>query len=174
VVALWLGAQASSGPHYDWVDNLFAQVHGEKRVILCAPDEVPALYPFPDNHTKSQVAPLHPALRAFTRFVRAERYESTVGPGDVLFIPKGWWHFFSAPAESISLTCWFGALLTPRQELGALLRLRSPHVWAGVVRDFVWHGMLARPYRHRLFSLPPSGLTLYDLLRQSLAAFARR
>jgi lysine-specific demethylase 8 len=173
VIALWLGALTSSGLHYDWVDNLFAQIHGTKQVVLAAPDQAPALYPFPDNHTKSQVAPLHPDLRAFPRFARAELFTGSVEPGDVLYIPKGWWHFFAAPGASISLTCWYGAPLTPRQELGALLRMRSPHVWAGVARDFVWHGLLSRPYQHRLFSLPPSGLMLYDLIRQAVTSHVR-
>lgn len=174
VIALWLGAHTSSGLHYDWVDNLFAQIHGTKRVVLAAPDQAPYLYPFADNHTKSQVAPLHPDLRTFPRFRRAALWSGLIEPGDVLYIPKGWWHFFSAPAASISLTCWYGAPLTPRQELAALVRLRSPRVWAGVARDFVWHGVLSRPYHTRLFSLPPSGLMLYDLVRQAARSIARR
>jgi lysine-specific demethylase 8 len=168
VIALWIGAHTSSGLHYDWVDNLFVQVYGAKRVILAAPEEAVHLYPFPDNHTKSRIAPRDPDLRAFPRFRNARLFAGTVEPGDVLYIPRGWWHFLSAPGASISLTCWYGPPLTPGQELEAVLRLRDPLVWARIARDFVWHGVLARPYQSRLYSLPPSGLMLYELVRQQV------
>jgi hypothetical protein len=174
VVALWMGAYTCSGLHYDWVDNLFAQVYGTKQVILAPPEDGPNLYPFPDNHTKSRVAPRHPDLRAFPRFRTARLFAGVVEPGDVLYIPKGWWHFFAAPASSISLTCWYGAPLAPGREIEALLRLRSPRIWARVVRDFMWHGVLARPHQNRLYGLPPSGLMLYELVRNHVAGIRAR
>jgi len=30
-----------------------------------------------------------------------------LGPGDVLFIPEGWWHFVSSPQTAISVSFWF-------------------------------------------------------------------
>ena len=33
-----------------------------------------------------------------------------------------------------------------------------------LVRDFVWHGVLRRPYARRLYSPPPTGVMLYELM----------
>lgn len=174
VIALWMGAYTCSGLHYDWVDNLFAQVYGTKQVILAPPEEARHLYPFPDNHTKSQVAPRQPDLRAFPRFQHARLLTAVVEPGDVVYIPKGWWHFLGAPGASISLTCWYGSPLTPADELGSLLRQRDPRVVARILRDFVWHGVLARPYQNRLYSLPPTGQMLYELVRGHVSGLRER
>lgn len=173
-ISLWIGARTYSGLHYDWAENLFAQVYGTKQVILAPPEEARNLYPFPDSHTKSQVAPLHPDLREFPRFQNARLLAGVVEPGDVLYIPKGWWHFFAAPAASISLTCWYGPPQTPGRELEAVLRSRNPSVLARGARDFIWHGVLARPYDNRLYSLPPTGVMLYQLVHGYVTELRRR
>lgn len=164
VIALWIGALTRSGLHYDWVDNLFVQVHGTKRFILAAPEEIRNLYPFADSHTKSRVAPQHPDLTRFPRFRRVHQFEGTLAPGDAIYIPKGWWHYFAAPEVSISLNCWYGSSLSPGHELRNFLRMRSPWKWTRFVRDFLWHGVLRRPFDNRLYSLPPTGVLLYQLI----------
>lgn len=163
VVSLWLGSGTRSGLHYDYLDNLFAQVYGEKRALLAAPESARLLYPFGDNVTKSQVAPEHPDLDRHARFARAILHEATLGPGDVLFIPQGWWHYFTSPAVSISLACWYGNPLTPGHDARVMMGA-SAGAWLRLARDFVWHGVLHRPYETRLYSLPPTGKLIYDLL----------
>jgi hypothetical protein len=171
VVILWMGASTRSGMHYDYVDNLYAQVHGTKLVILAAPEEARLLHPFPDCHTKSQVAPEHPDLAAHPRFARATLVQDTLQPGDVLFLPRGWWHYFASSESSISLACWHGETLGPRYDFGMMVRVRDPKAWALLVRDFVWHGALKRPRPRRLFSPPSTGEMLYQL---TSSVWARR
>lgn len=162
-VALWMGASTRSGMHYDNVDNIFVQVYGTKLVILAAPGEAFNLHLFPDSHSKSQVAPEHPDLEAHPRFARAKLFQTTLEPGDVLYLPRAWWHYFASSESSISLSCWHGDLLTPRYDLQVMMRMRSPKLWALLVRDFAAQAM-NRPQNDRLFSPPSTGRLLYQLV----------
>ncbi len=162
-VILWMGTSTRSGMHYDNVDNLFAQVHGTKLVILAAPEEAFNLHLFPDSHSKSQVAPEHPDLKAHPRFARAKLLHATLEPGDVLFLPRAWWHYFAGSPSSISLACWHGELLTPRYDLQVMMRMRSPKAWALLVRDFAAQAVDRGAEDTRLFSPPSTGRLLYRL-----------
>ncbi len=162
-VVLWMGTITRSGMHYDNADNLFAQVYGTKLAILAAPEEVYNLHLFPDSHSKSQVAPEHPDLKAHPRFARAKLMQATLKPGDMLYFPRGWWHYFASSESSISLTCWHADLLTPRHDLQVMMRMRNPKVWALLVREFAAQAM-HRPQNERLFSPPSTGRLLYQLV----------
>ncbi|XP_078084937.1 tRNA wybutosine-synthesizing protein 5 [Mustelus asterias] len=76
--------------HYDVMDNLLIQVKGRKRVILFSPRDAPYLYLTGD---KSEVLDVDtPDLEKYPQFVKAQRYECQLDPGDVLFIPALWFH----------------------------------------------------------------------------------
>lgn len=163
-ILVWIGSRTRSGLHYDYIDNFFAQVHGSKQAILAAPEEARNLHVFNDAHTKSQVAPQHPDLHAHPRVKRATLFETTLEAGDVLYIPKGWWHYFASSERSISLSCWHGTPLGPLHDVKVMLNVRRPGPWLRLVRDFVWHGLFRRPYTRRLYSPPPTGVMLYELV----------
>jgi hypothetical protein len=167
-VLVWIGSRTRSGLHYDYIDNFFAQVHGTKTAILAAPEEARNLHVFDDAHTKSQVAPQHPDLRAHPRVKRATLHETKLEPGDVLFLPKGWWHYFASSERSISLSCWHGTPLGPMHDVKVVMSTRRPGPWLRLVRDFVWYGVLRRPYARRLYSPPPTGVMLYELVTGAL------
>jgi lysine-specific demethylase 8 len=163
-IVFWLGSGTRSGLHYDHVENFFAQVCGTKLAILAAPEEVRNLHVFPDSHTKSQVAPEHPDLAAHPRLGLATFQQATLEPGDVLYLPKGWWHYFASSPDSISLACWHDEPLTPAYDVKMVLASRNWALLARTFRDFFWHGVLGRPYRRRLYSPAPTGVMLHDLL----------
>jgi lysine-specific demethylase 8 len=169
---VWVGASTRSGLHFDSADNMFAQMYGAKRVILISPRYSRRLYPFEDNPSKSQVDPENPDLERFPRFANCPRLECDLQPGDLLYIPRGWWHFLAADEVSISVNCWHGRSLK-RRERWRSFAAAGPGALIRWIRDFVWHGMLRHPYQNRLFSPPPLGVQSFRRLRDQWAGFKR-
>jgi hypothetical protein len=161
-VNLWVGARTRSGLHYDPMDNYLVQVYGDKEAILAQPADRRSLYPFADNINKSRIDPEAPDQARYPKVARVTFHVGTLRPGELLYIPRGWWHFLRATDKSISLNLWHEPALTLGDELGAVAAL-GPAGWARVARDFVWHGALKRPYERRLYSPPPTGKQLFDL-----------
>ncbi len=104
-VGLWVGpADHVETLHYDPVDVLLMQLHGVKKVVLFPPHQTANLYPFPLSvHFRygirlrswcSQLYPERPDFAAFPKFKAAlqHRYEVLLAPGEVLYMPVGWWH----------------------------------------------------------------------------------
>jgi histone arginine demethylase JMJD6 len=98
VVEVFIGGRGARFPvlHYDvWHMHAFlSQIHGEKEVVLFAPEDGRYLYPRDGRYANhSMVDDIdHPDLERFPLFVRAQPWRCTLGPGDTLFIPSGWWH----------------------------------------------------------------------------------
>lgn len=160
---VWVGSRTRSGLHFDNADNFFGQMYGTKRALLIAPKDSKHLYPFADNPTKSQVDPEQPDPDAFPAFAKCEVWECELKAGDALYIPRGWWHFIAAQQVSVSINCWHGDSLT-NTELTSLFLAGGPGVLLRAARDFVWHGVLRRPYQCRLFSPPSPGVAAYRRL----------
>ncbi|PSB15856.1 transcription factor jumonji jmjC domain-containing protein [filamentous cyanobacterium CCP2] len=102
---LWVGPGGHiEALHYDPTDGTLVQLHGSKRVILFPPSQTANLYPFPFYiHLKhgmklrswfSQVYPDRPDFAAFPKLQEAlkHKYEVILHPGELLYIPTGWWH----------------------------------------------------------------------------------
>lgn len=102
---LWIGGQGAFTPlHFDLTNNLLAQVTGTKRIILIPPSQTRLLahrrHVFSDVHdvTDPERLSAHPRARD------AIRYELVLNPGDLLFIPIGWWHQVRSESFSTMLT----------------------------------------------------------------------
>ncbi|EGD72167.1 hypothetical protein PTSG_00189 [Salpingoeca rosetta] len=97
--------------HYDEQENFFAQVRGTKRVILFHPDNFRCLYPYRYGHPcdrQSQVDFDNPDYERFPKFKDARGLEAILRPGDVLYIPRCWWHLVRSLDElSVSVNFWY-------------------------------------------------------------------
>jgi HSPB1-associated protein 1 len=107
----WIGPEGASTPlHCDsWGFNLFYQVVGRKRFILFSPDETRLLYPsdvFEFNTMYSRVSVPKPDYGRFPRFKEAHPVCVTLNPGEILVLPRSWWHDVEALETSISVNCW--------------------------------------------------------------------
>jgi hypothetical protein len=92
--------------HYD-TENVHAtitEVYGDKEFVLYAPSDTPYLYPNPKQPNQSLLRdPLVADLEQFPLFARAQQYRVILKPGDMVFVPCGWWHTARALSPSISV-----------------------------------------------------------------------
>jgi hypothetical protein len=100
---LWYGPGGTvTSLHHDLMNILFHQVYGWKHVILISPLATHRL----SNSigVYSDVDPLAPDYERFPRFDGVRQLQISVGPGEALFIPVGWWHYVTALETSISVS----------------------------------------------------------------------
>jgi len=102
-VSLWLGPAGTRTPlHHDTSNILFCQIHGQKRLHLCAPWERDLLADARDMYSGHDPEAPPGAARAMPSSVRV--YEVELSAGEALFLPVGWWHQVLALTPSISLS----------------------------------------------------------------------
>lgn len=166
---VWFGtANTRTGLHFDFQDGVLAQFHGRKQVLMVAPEESRCVYPIADSITKSAVCADAPDFDAHPRFRDVTLWEGVIGPGEMVFLPRCWWHAINALDVSISSSFNWGQKIT-WSEIAAAIQAGGASHWTRVTRDFVYHGLLHRPYRTRMFDDPPFGKLLYDLVAQAVA-----
>lgn len=109
----WLGPAGTVTPlHCDYDDNLFAQVWGSKRIFLAPPHHDAYLYPREANALLFG-SPFDPEAPDFERFPLARQaalIECVVQPGDMLYVPAGWYHQVRSLSFSLSANRWSRAM----------------------------------------------------------------
>jgi hypothetical protein len=109
----WLGPAGTVTPlHCDFDDNIFAQVWGSKRIFLSPPHHDEFLYPREANAILfgSPFDPEAPDYEKFPLARQAALIECIVNPGDMLYVPAGWYHQVRALTFSLSANRWARAL----------------------------------------------------------------
>lgn len=103
----WLGPKGTlTGYHIDWIDNILAQIQGRKQLWLVPPDLSYCMYPsskYDFRSTLSQVDPDSWDRRRFPLFEQVRPIPVVLEPGQMLFIPRGWWHRVQSLDPSISV-----------------------------------------------------------------------
>ncbi|KAF5391744.1 hypothetical protein D9757_001829 [Collybiopsis confluens] len=130
VINAWLGPQGTISPaHTDPYYNLYVQVVGRKTVWLAPPSISAYMYTFGpqtvqdanpasnktepsmSNTSQLDVFTLSPddthTYPQFWEHVFPQAMSTTLGAGDALFIPPGWWHAMRAEDTSFSVSMWF-------------------------------------------------------------------
>jgi histone arginine demethylase JMJD6 len=102
---LYIGGAGGKFPvlHFDtWhIHTFLSQIYGVKKYTLFAPDQSRYLYA---RGNQSQVDLENPDLEKFPLFVQATRTEVDLGPGEILFVPAGWWHTTKILSPSITVS----------------------------------------------------------------------
>jgi Cupin-like domain len=96
--------------HQDMWGTFFwmAQLAGRKRWILFSPDQKEFLYP-PKDKTAAGSAPLpiqpdKPDPERYPLFKKARGLECICGPGDLIIVPRDWFHWVQSLDPTVSLT----------------------------------------------------------------------
>jgi histone arginine demethylase JMJD6 len=106
----WLGpANTLTAIHKDSlvglpISTLFAQVRGRKHFVLASPQQTPFLYPSPADPSASLVDPEKVDLEQFPLLREASFHETVLAPGDLLLIPRDFWHLAQALEPGISIS----------------------------------------------------------------------
>jgi hypothetical protein len=105
----WIGPAGTMTPlHCDYDDNIFAQVWGTKRIFLAPPHHAKFLYPREANAMLFG-SPFNPEAPDYDKFPLARQAALTeiiVNPGDMLYVPAGWYHQVRALTFSLSSNRW--------------------------------------------------------------------
>lgn len=108
----WLGpAGTVTGLHADYPDNLVAQIVGHKVFHIIPPTETHRVYlsrRYEYGIRMSRVDLLADDAERWPAMASATVYRAALDPGDLLYLPGGWWHHVMATTPSISVNC-FGA-----------------------------------------------------------------
>ena len=109
----WLGPAGTVTPlHCDYDDNIFAQIWGSKRIFLSPPHHDQFLYPREANAILfgSPFDPEAPDFEKFPQARQAAMIECIVNPGEMLYVPAGWYHQVRALTFSLSSNRWARAM----------------------------------------------------------------
>ncbi len=106
---LYIGGAGGKFPflHFDsWHTHAFlCQLYGRKEFTAYAPDQAPYLYVRPDRYNQSVIADIeNPDHEKYPLFVRAQQMRFYLDPGEILFIPAGWWHTAKILSPSITVS----------------------------------------------------------------------
>ncbi len=108
LVNVWMGSENSGTRlHFDSSDNLLVQVVGWKRVVLFHARETPKLHVQNKGDNFSPIDVDSDTTWLFPKFKDAEGTSVVLGPGDILYMPAGYWHWVRAMTPSISVNFWF-------------------------------------------------------------------
>ncbi|TRY84856.1 hypothetical protein DNTS_002292 [Danionella cerebrum] len=125
---LWVGTQGANTPcHLDsYGCNLIFQVQGRKRWHLFPPDDTACLYPtripYEESSVFSHINVLRPDIDKFPAFVRARAHTVILQPGQVLFVPRHWWHYVeSVDPVTVSVNSWIEMDLDDEARIGEAL-----------------------------------------------------
>ncbi|XP_043360873.1 HSPB1-associated protein 1 isoform X3 [Dermochelys coriacea] len=121
---LWIGSAGANTPcHLDsYGCNLVLQIQGRKRWHLFPPSNTTFLYPtripYEESSIFSKVNVVNPDLKHYPQFRKAQAHVVTLNPGQVLFVPRHWWHYVeSIDPITVSINSWIELVKATSHEI---------------------------------------------------------
>jgi hypothetical protein len=98
----WFGPAGTVTPfHHDLTNNFMSQMIGRKRVRLMAPWDTPKVYN--QRHCFTDVDARAIDLARFPAMADVPVLDCELAPGEILFLPVGWWHYVEALDVSVTI-----------------------------------------------------------------------
>tara|TARA_A100001015_G_scaffold319870_1_gene444232 strand:+ start:1434 stop:1946 length:513 start_codon:yes stop_codon:yes gene_type:complete len=97
--------------HHDPYHNLLVQVCGYKFIRLFAPSESPHLLPRKGKFYNNSSVDIEDEKQGWEVVNHAKYTDIVLGPGDLIFIPRWYWHFIasiSGPLDGTECACHAG------------------------------------------------------------------
>lgn len=141
--SLYLGPADTLSPlHQDYwrTHSCLAQLQGRKRAILFSPDDSARVY-------EGAIDAERPDETRFPLLAEATAYEGEFGPGDMLFMPAGWWHCVRALEPSMTVSHNFFNATNLSAHLTGLMR-RLPRLSHGLLHSESWRQELDVRWTH--------------------------
>lgn len=102
-VFFWLGPADSTTPMHRDLGNVYmAQVMGRKLIRMVPSTQLHLMYNEHGYHSEADFDRL--SLDHFPLLKKASIMEFVLEPGDLLFIPVGWWHFVKSLETTVTVT----------------------------------------------------------------------
>ena len=170
---VWLAsAKTRSTLHWDTPNNLTVQLLGKKNTFLFSPEQAQYLYPFEDQLRLSKLDPLNWDSEKYPEFAHAQPLKGTINAGEILFLPKCWWHFMYQDENSFSLSNWYGDEVATKYFYLFAKNLGWRHLTRPAI-DFIILGILGKKFNPRLSADIPTGRYLYNLCIDKLSRWQK-
>lgn len=107
----WLAPPDARGAlHFDLPDNLYAQIDGRKEWVLFDPRDTLRVSPHPPwsgvpNYSRADA--IEPDLERFPRMRGLRRWRAVLEPGELLYVPRRWWHQARSVDVSMAMNFWW-------------------------------------------------------------------
>lgn len=164
---LWVGTEGAHTPcHQDtYGENLVAQLVGSKTWRLFPPDQgqylSPTRVPYEESSVYSSVNFVHLSHNSpstLSKLSLATPYTVTLHPGDVLYVPRHWWHQVYSNQFSISVNTWLEHPEDNKDRLGeSIVRCQVAQMIMGVSKDI--RDLILNPNEDDLTETCIEGLT---------------
>lgn len=109
-IEAYIGGAGAKFPflHYDGLHThaFLMQLYGKKEYLVFAPNQYCFLYPCSGNDINLSNFPdaANVDLEKFPLYAQAEGQRFELNPGEVLFVPSGWWHTARILSTSITVS----------------------------------------------------------------------
>jgi hypothetical protein len=90
----------------DYANILHIHLYGKKRCLIFPPSETKYLYKVPNSlKTNDSIDFSDPDFEKFPALQYAQGFTAELSPGDILYMPEGYWHYmhYKTPGFSISM-----------------------------------------------------------------------